>query len=262
MIKLNCKIITIISFSVLYSIDSLGQKLVWAEEFNSAGLPDSKNWSYDVGDHGWGNNELQFYRRENTELKDGFLVITAKQESAGTRNYTSSRLKTQGKKVFQFGRIDIRAALPKGQGIWPAFWMLGTDIKTNPWPACGEIDIMEHVGFDPAVVHGTVHTGAFNHMQGTQKGKQIQVPTFHDEFHTYAIDWTEDRIDFYLDGEKYFTFENSGGDYMEWPFDQSFHLILNIAVGGGWGGQKGVDPEIWPQRMEVDFIRVFDQKPF
>jgi beta-glucanase (GH16 family) len=136
--------------------------------------------------------------------------------------------------------------------------------ETNPyggWPKSGEIDIMEHVGYDPSVVHGTVHTEAFNHSIGTDVGEVKSIPNFNTEFHTYAIDWSSEKIDFFIDDELYFTFENSEKNTSEWPFDHPFHLILNIAVGGNWGGQKGVDPSIWPQRMEIDYVRVYDKKP-
>jgi beta-glucanase (GH16 family) len=155
----------------------------------------------------------------------------------------------------------VRAKLPQGVGTWPAIWMLPEESKFGGWPNDGEIDIMEHVGYDPGSVHGTVHTEAFNHTIGTQKGAQMMVSDFASEFHAYAIDWTPGKIDFFIDGQKYFTFEKTGDDPKAWPFDQPFHLILNIAVGGNWGGAKGVDATIWPQRMEVDYVRVYDRKP-
>jgi beta-glucanase (GH16 family) len=139
--------------------------------------------------------------------------------------------------------------------------MLPEENRFGGWPKNGEIDIMEHVGFDPGKVHGTVHTEAFNHMIGTQKAGQLMVSNFATEFHTYAVDWKEGQMDFYIDGQHYFTFKNSGNGYQEWPFDQPFYLILNLAVGGNWGGKEGVDPDIWPQRMEVDYVRVYKQNP-
>lgn len=239
-------------------------KLVWADEFKKAGLPDSKNWSYDVGDHGWGNNELQFYSKEdvkNARVEKGVLIIEAHADTSRPKGYTSARLVTKGKAAWEYGYIEVKAKLPQGVGTWPAIWMLPEENRHGGWPKNGEIDIMEHVGFDPGKVHGTVHTEAFNHGIGTQKGAQLMVPDFNKEFHIYAIDWTAEKIDFFIDGQKYFTFDNTGKDYKEWPFDQPFHLILNIAVGGNWGGQKGVDSTIWPQRMEVDYVRVYDRKP-
>lgn len=264
MIKLRYKYFVVVCFLVLYSVDSFGQKLVWADEFNSAGLPDSKNWSFDVGDHGWGNNELQNYTEadlKNARVENGILIIEAHSDTRFPKGYSSARLVTKEKAAWHYGYIEVKAKLPKGVGTWPAIWMLPEKNTYGGWPKSGEIDIMEHVGFDPGRVHGTVHTAAFNHGIGTQKGAQLMVPDFDEAFHVYAIDWSKDKIDFFIDGQKYFTFENTGAGSKEWPFDQPFHVILNIAVGGNWGGTKGVDPSIWPQRMEIDYVRVYDYKP-
>lgn len=239
-------------------------QLIWSEEFDYEGLPDHSKWSYDVGDHGWGNNELQFYTQENqrnSRVEKGILIIEAHQDSTYEKGYSSARLHTKGKAYWKYAYIEVKAKLPKGVGTWPAIWMLPEENKYGGWPKSGEIDIMEHVGFDQGNVHGTVHTEAFNHTKGTQKGMQINVNDCSEVFHVYGIDWRKDRIDFYLNGEKYHTFDNSGNDWKEWPFDHHFHLILNIAVGGNWGGAKGVDPDIWPQRMEIDYVRVYASKP-
>ena len=238
------------------------RKLVWADEFDKAGLPDTTKWAYEVGGNGWGNNELQFYtnrRADNARIEGGKLIIEAKKEDYQGRNYTSARLLTRGKAEWKYGRIEALAKLPAGRGTWPAVWMLGKNIPTAGWPRCGEIDIMEHVGFDEGVVHGTVHTEAYNHGKKTQKGQQIPVPDATQAFHLYAIEWTPDKIDFFVDDRKYYTVEKSvlGSNVAEWPFDQPFYLILNVAVGGNWGGQKGVDETIWPRRMEVDYVRVY-----
>lgn len=244
--------------------DGAAAKIVWADEFSENGLPDPNKWDYDVGNHGWGNNELQYYSKadlKNARVENGILTIEAKIDASNPRGYSSARLVTRGKATWQYGYFEIKAKLPEGVGTWPAIWMLAEENRHGGWPKNGEIDIMEHVGFDPGKVHGTVHTEAFNHSIGTQKGGFKMVENFQSEFHIYAIDWTEDKIDFYIDGEKYFSFANSGGDYKEWPFNQPFHMILNIAVGGNWGGQKGVDEKIWPQKMEVDYVRVYDRKP-
>lgn len=256
----------LILISLFISTETMAQKakLIWADEFKKSGLPDPAKWDYDVGDHGWGNQELQYYSRadkENARVEKGVLIIEAKADSSHPKGYTSARLVTRGKAAWKYGYIEVKAKLPTGTGTWPAIWMLAENNVHGGWPANGEIDIMEHVGFDPGKVHGTVHTKAFNHTIGTQKGGFQMVPNFDTEFHTYAIDWTLEKIDFYIDDALYFTFVNSGGDYSEWPFDAPFHLILNIAVGGGWGGQKGVDPTIWPQKMEIDYVRVYDKKP-
>lgn len=263
------KTLSIILLCLFLSIPAYSQRLgkanlIWADEFDQDGLPNPKWWSYDVGDHGWGNKELQYYSKEtlkNARIEDGVLIIEVHADSSLPKGYSSARLVSKGKAAWQYGYIEVRAKLPEGVGTWPAIWMLPEENRFGGWPKNGEIDIMEHVGFDPGVVHGTVHTEAFNHVKGTQKGAQKKVETFHDDFHVYAIDWKADKIDFFIDGEKYFTFENTGGEYQEWPFDQPFHLILNIAVGGNWGGQKGVDEKIWPQRMEIDYVRVYDNIP-
>lgn len=245
-------------------IDLPAQNLLWSDEFDQSGLPDPSKWTYDVGDSGWGNNELEYYTEKdlkNARVEDGLLIIEAIQDSAYPKGYSSARLLTRGLASWKYGYIEVKAKLPEGRGTWPAIWMLPDKATYGGWPKSGEIDIMEHVGFDPGVVHGTVHTEAFNHTRGTQKGQQVKVDTFHQDFHTYAMHWQKDQIDFYLDGKKYFTFANTGGDFEEWPFDQPFHLILNIAVGGNWGGQKGVDDSIWAQRMEIDYVRVYDSPP-
>jgi beta-glucanase (GH16 family) len=242
----------------------IDSNLIWSDEFESEGLPDSEKWVYDVGGHGWGNNELQFYTENellNARVENGILIIEAHQDSSYEKGYTSARLLTRGKAAWKYGYIEVKAKLPQGLGTWPAIWMLPEENKYGGWPKSGEIDIMEHVGYDQGIVHGTVHTEAFNHIKGTQKGMQITVPDCSETFHIYAVDWKEDKIDFYLDGEKYHSFENTGKSWEEWPFDHPFHLILNIAVGGNWGGSQGVDPNIWPQRMEIDYVRVYTSDP-
>lgn len=236
--------------------------LVWADEFDKAGLPDSTKWGYDVGGNGWGNKELEYYtakRTENARIENGKLIIEARKEAYKGSNYTSARLLTKGIAEWKYGRMEAMAKLPKGVGTWPAIWMLGKKVATAGWPLGGEIDIMEHVGFDEGVVHGTVHTEAYNHVKGTQKGDQINVKNVTSYFHLYAIEWTADQIDFFVDDQKYYSVQKSvlGNTEAQWPFDQPFFLILNVAVGGGWGGQKGVDENIWPQRMEVDYVRVY-----
>ena len=242
--------------------DLPGWTLVWNDEFEGDGLPDSDKWVYDVGGHGWGNNELQTYYARNAEtarVEDGVLIIRASLVGEGpSKEYKSARMKTAGKGDWVYGRVEVRADLPSGLGTWPAIWMLPSDNAYGGWPNSGEIDIMEHVGFDPNVVHGTVHTGAFNHSIGTHKGGQIQVSGATDGFNVYAIEWSEEKIDFFVNGERYFTFENTDGGPPEWPFDQRFHLVMNIAIGGNWGGQHGVDDIIFPQEMRVDYVRVYE----
>lgn len=233
---------------------------VWSDEFNYNGLPDPNRWGYDVGGGGWGNNELQYYtenRLENARVENGKLIIEARKENYGNREYTSARLVTRNKGDWKYGRIEVMARLPHGRGTWPAIWMLPTNWVYGSWPKSGEIDIMEYVGFDPGIVHGSIHTEAYNHIIGTQKTDTIIVPDAETNFHLYAIEWDAEKIDFFVDSRKYFTFVNEHTGYQVWPFDQAFHLLLNIAVGGNWGGMQGIDPTIWPQKMWVDYVRVF-----
>ncbi len=241
--------------------------LVWSEEFNYSGLPDTSKWGYDIGDGcsapsgcGWGNNERQFYtanRRENARVENGHLVIEAHREKMGSREYTSSRMVTKNKGDWKYGRIEIRAKLPSGRGVWPAIWMLSTDWEYGGWPESGEIDIMENVGYLPDSVFGTVHTKSFNHLLGTQVSGGILSKTLATEFHNYGIEWDGEKMDFLFDGKTFHTFKNRNMGPDAWPFDRDFHLILDVAVGGNWGGKMGVDESIWPQKMEVDYIRVY-----
>ncbi len=242
-------------------------KLLWSDEFDQDGTP-GKYWQFDIGNGcpklcGWGNNELQYYTADsqNVSVKDGKLVIEVHKQPKDGSSYTSARVRSAKPYSLQYGYIEIKAKLPHGRGTWPAIWMLPDTLAYGAWPNSGEIDIMEHVGFDPGVVHGTVHTLDFNHLKGTQVGKQTKVESFQSDFHVYAVNWTADRIEFFIDGKWFHTFENNGKGFSAWPFDQRFYLILNIAVGGGWGGQKGVDENIWPQRMEVDYVRVYEPLP-
>jgi len=235
------------------------KKPVWSDEFNYNGLPDSTKWNYDMGGHGWGNNELQFYtarRMENARVENGILIIEARKEPWQGMNYTSTRLITKGKGDWQYGKIEVKAKLPRGLGTWPAIWMLGSTTPLN-WPDDGEIDIMEHVGFNQGSVHASVHTKKYNHVIGTQRTDTIYINDCSDNFHIYAVEWNKDSVKVSADGNIYFRFANEKTGYDAWPFDNKMHLLLNIAVGGNWGGQKGVDTTIWPQRMEIDYIRVF-----
>jgi beta-glucanase (GH16 family) len=234
-------------------------RLVWADEFDRPGLPDVSRWSYDVGGHGWGNNELQFYTRgrlENARVEDGRLIIEARREAWEGRRYTSARLVTKDKGDWTYGRIAVRARLPRGRGSWPAIWTLGSTTPLE-WPEDGEIDIMEHVGFDPGVVHASVHTQRFNHVAGTQKTATIPAPDAASVFHEYVAEWDRHRIRVLLDDREYFVFTREPGGRDVWPFDAPQHLLLNVAVGGNWGGRKGVDEGALPFRLEVDYVRVY-----
>ncbi|MFT4032308.1 MAG: glycoside hydrolase family 16 protein [Siphonobacter sp.] len=238
---------------------------VWADEFEERGLPDSNKWGYEVGGNGWGNNELQFYtdkRSENARVEGGKLIIEARKEDFQEKNYTSARLTTKGKADWTYGRFVIRAKLPKGRGTWPAIWMLASQqlYGSAYWPDNGEIDIMEHVGYDPGVVHATVHTKAFNHIAGTQRGDTLTITDAMTNFHDYVLEWTPDYIRAFVDTTQYFEFRNTQKGWQEWPYDKPEYLLLNIAVGGNWGGQKGVDDTIFPQRMEIEYVRVYRLK--
>lgn len=239
----------------------------WSDEFDSDGLPSSDKWDYQEGDGcpeicGWGNNEKQYYTKSkstNARVENGKLIIEAHKEITGASKYSSAKLITKGKKSWTSGKIEIRAKLPTGLGTWPAIWMMPESDKYGGWPKSGEIDIMEHVGYCPDTIYGTVHTEAYNHMINTQKGSEILIPDAEAEFHEYSIIWNADKIEWYIDGKKYHTFQNEKKSYKEWPFDHPFYLILNVAVGGNWGGKHGVAEDIWPQRMEVDYVRAYKQ---
>lgn len=231
----------------------------WAEEFDYTGAPDPSKWGYDIGGSGWGNNELQYYSDnvKNAAVGNGLLTITAIQEPTEGRGYSSARLVSKNKGDFLYGRVEVKAKLPTGKGTWPAIWMLPTDWEYGGWPKSGEIDIMEHVGFDQDRVHITVHTESYNHSIGTQVGKNKMIANASSEFHLYRIDWTPSEIQGYIDDQLLFEFKNDGKGYASWPFDKRFHILLNIAVGGNWGGQKGVDDSIWPQSMQIDYVRYY-----
>jgi beta-glucanase (GH16 family) len=235
-------------------------KLVWSDEFNYSGLPDSTKWNYDVGGHGWGNNELQYYTQKDTlnaVVRDGRLMITARKQAKEGKQYTSARLLTRNKSEFKYGRIEARAKLPAGKGTWPAIWMLGKNIDGTGWPKCGEIDIMEHVGYMKDSIFGTIHSESYNGMKGTQKVKGHFIEKPYDTFHVFSIEWTPEKIDFMIDDQVYNHFVNEHKSGNEWPFDQEFFLIINLAIGGDWGGKYGVDDSIFPIVFEVDYVRVF-----
>lgn len=236
-----------------------GRKLVWQDEFNYTGLPDSTKWNYDVGGHGWGNSELQYYtarQPKNARVENGLLIIEAHKEPMGNNAYTSARLITKGKGDWTYGRIEVRAKLPSGLGTWPAIWMLGSTPKLK-WPDDGEIDIMEHVGYDHGVIHASTHSKKYYHSIGTQRTAQIRIPSCSDSFHVYTLEWTPERITMLVDDQAYFTSDNDHTGNDAWPFNKPFHLLLNLAVGGSWGGAKGVDENIYPKRMLVDYVRVY-----
>lgn len=232
-------------------------RLVWSDEFNEEGRPDSDQWSYRTGGHGWGNKELQHYTRrpENARVKNGHLIIQARKESNA---FTSARLRSV--ESWKYGRVEVRAKLPSGRGTWAAIWMLPEDITYGEklWPRNGEIDIMEHVGHRPDLIHGGIHTAAYNHEDDTKKGESLRLGGARKSFNVYALEWTPAEIRILANDRVYFTYERPpSAPVAEWPFDQEFYLILNVAVGGRWGGVQGVAPDIWPQQMVVDYVRIY-----
>ena len=243
-----------------------GWNIVWQDEFDKDSL-DLTKWSRETGGHGWGNNELQYYTDSdsNSYVENGNLVVKAEVvsqgigSSKGLRYYSSARLRTYGKGDWKYGRIEVKAKVASGQGIWPAIWMLPTDWLFGGWPSSGEIDIMEHVGYDLGVVHGSVHTEAYNHKINTQRSSARKIANVDTEFHVYSIIWDKDKISFFIDDVQYFLFENDQqGNYKTWPFDQRFHLLINIAVGGDWPGNPDNSTN-FPRTMLVDYVRVYEK---
>jgi beta-glucanase (GH16 family) len=240
--------------------------LTWSDEFSGANgsSPDSGKWVLETGGGGWGNNELEYYtqRPDNAHLQDGSLAITAvRQTYTGsdgvTREYTSARLKSAGKFSQKYGRFEARIHIPKGQGIWPAFWMLGDDIGTVNWPACGEIDIMENIGKEPAAVHGSMHGPGYSGAQGLTAAFTLPSGKFADDFHVFAVEWEPEVVRFYVDGNLYET--RTPADLppgAKWVYDHPFFVLLNVAVGGNWPGNPDATT-IFPQTMMVDYVRVY-----
>jgi beta-glucanase (GH16 family) len=240
----------------------MSYQLVWHESFQTGNAPDPAVWSFETGYVR--NKERQYYtscRPENCRIDNNQLILEARKEAYCDYAYTSASITTKGKKSFLYGKLVVRAKLPQGRGIWPAIWTLGTNIDEVNWPLCGEIDIMEHVGYEPLNVHGNIHTATFNHNLETNQGDFTESDTLHNEFHDFAIDWRKDQIDFQLDDVTYFTFSRQPGfTEKEWPFDKPHYLLINLAVGGFWGGKKGIDDTIFPQRLVIDSIKYFQFK--
>lgn len=236
--------------------------LIWSDEFNTSSV-NPENWTFETGtgDWGWGNDELQYYTDgDNVEITDGKLVITAKKENDNKErgSYTSTRMVTMNKQEFTYGRIEIRAKLPYGTGVWPAIWMLGSNLGQVGWPACGEIDIMEYVGYQPDIVHSTVHTTAGS--GGNGNGSSKSLPTAEEAFHIYGLLWTEESLTFYIDSPENIVhvYAPAVKNDENWPFNKPHFFILNVAVGGTWGGVQGIDNSIFPQSMEIDYLRVYE----
>jgi len=245
--------------------ESDGFQLVWSDEFDYNGLPDSTLWLYDTEGNsaGWGNNEDQFYttsRKENAWVENGQLTITAIREDFEGKKFTSARLVS--KAAWQSGRVEVRAKLPAGRGTWSAIWMMpgGWTFKDGNWPDVGEIDIMEHVGDDLNVIHASAHSKDYQWQAETQKTGIITVPDASEDFHNYILEWTPEVMKAFVDDSCYFTYENEGLGETKWPYNKPFYLILNLAVGGAWGSIKGIDEAAFPQTMVFDYVRIYQKK--
>lgn len=242
--------------------------LAWADEFDGSGAVDTSKWTYDIGNWGWGNKELQYYtenRQENARREEGVLVIEARKNDEGLP-WTSARLTTRGKVAFLYGRIEIRAKVPVGRGTWAAGWTLGDAyVDELSWPYCGEIDILESVGYEMDAAtgngqaHATIHCGAYYFKLGNQPSSSLPVERMHQDFHTYAIEWTPEGIKAYVDDQLYFEYTDTVTP-LAWPFDQPQNLILNLAMGGGWGGAMGMDETLEKEQYLVDYVRVYARK--
>lgn len=237
-----------------------GWSLIWNDEFDAEQI-DRQNWAFDIGGHGWGNGEMQYYtdRSENARLENGLLVVEAVQEKYDGSYYTSARLKSQGLQEFQYGRMEARLKVPEGKGFWPAFWMLGSNFSQVGWPDCGEIDIMEYVGKEPDLVMGTLHGPGYSGALGFS-GWNRQTYNIADDFHTFGIEWDEDQITWFYDGDAYHSMKREDVGDRPWVFDQPFFFIINLAVGGTLGGM--VSPTtVFPSQYLVDYVRVYEKQP-
>lgn len=233
-----------------------GYELWFADEFDASEI-DESIWGFEIGPWPY-NKELENYRRENAWIEDGNLVIEARKEDAGKRHYTSARLKTQDKLDFTYGYLEVRAATPTARGTWSAIWLLPSDLRYGGYLRSGEIDMLERVGYDAGLVHATIHTQANNSVRGNAITANARIGKRNSGFHVYAMLWTESQITISLDGVPMLTYDRAADAKSNtWPFDVPFHLILNLAVGGSWGGQMGIDDDAFPQRMLVDYVRLY-----
>ena len=258
-------------------VDPEKWELVWSDEFDYTGLPDPEKWDYEVGYVR--NNESQYYtqaRKENARVEGGMLVIEAHKEQFPNprynpesrrqmdrrefADYTAASIHTWHKAEWTYGRIEVRAKVPTGKGTWPAIWMLGTNRGEVGWPTCGEIDIMEYVGYDPERIHANIHTAKYNHTIGTGRGNNIRVEKPWEKFYVYAVEWYPDHMDFFVNDRKYFTATNDGTGDEAWPFDKPQYLILNLAIGGAWGAREGIDDSIFPAQYYIDYVRVYQER--
>ncbi len=255
-------------FELLADYEVGEYSLVWSEEFDYTGLPDSSNWNIVTGGSGFGNNEIQYYtdRTDNLYVDGEYLTITLLKEDYNTRNYTSGKITTAGNESWMYGKIEMSAKIPTGLGTWPAFWMMPEESVYGGWPRSGEIDIMEHVGYDQNRIYGTIHTDDYNGVRGTQRGGNTTIETASTEFHTYSIEWLPDKIVWSVDGEVFNTYKFQIDAYTTlteeeywqiWPFDQEFYVILNLAFGGNWGGAQGIDETLTSAEFVIDYVRVY-----
>ena len=240
-------------------------QLVWSDEFDYTGLPDSTKWAYDTEGNadGWGNNEAQYYtvaKKENAWVENGVLNIIALKEEKDDKEYTSARLNS--KVSWLHGRIEVNAKLPKARGTWSAIWMMpdGWTFKDGDWPNIGEIDIMEHVGHDLGVIHASAHSKDYQWQKGTQQTDTIHISDVSEKFHSYIWEWSPEVMKAYVDDKLYFEYKNEGLGESKWPYIKPFYLILNVAVGGAWGNLEGIDANVFPQSMEVDYVRIYKKK--
>lgn len=256
-------VMALLPFLPLLAAQTSGMKLVFEQTFlhGSARLTD--NWRFDDGPVY--NDEKEKYASgfgPNCSIKDGKLIITGRNDNG---HYTSTRI--QSKKAWKYGYFECRARLPKGRGTWPAFWLLGDSLRKTKaqgnvgWPRCGEIDVMEQVGADPDKIHCSLHSGTVNWMRKEQRTFTITIPKVTEEFHSYGLDWTPKHLDFYIDGKRVGGFEKpKNADFDNWPFDNPFYMIINLAIGGTWGGAQGIDPAIFPCNYEIEYVRVYQAK--
>lgn len=253
--------------TLIQNMDGENWELVWSDEFDGTGLPDKEIWSYNVGNWGWGNNELQYYtdaKEKNARQENGNLIIEA-HKNADDSFWTSARLTSQGKTAFLYGKIEFRAKVPVGRGTWAAGWLLGDAYRDElSWPYCGEIDVLECVGFEindstgSGINHATCHTPAYYFKKGNQIGSEINLDSMDTKFHTYAVEWYPDVIYGLVDGERYYTYDKTANE-LEWPFHQAQNIIINLAIGGGWGGAKGLDSSYTSHQYILDYVRVYQK---
>lgn len=236
-----------------------GYVLAFSDEFSEAGAPDASRWTLEEGAAAH-NGEQAYYARENAWVEDGCLIIEARREEKGGMEYSSARLNTQAQFSFCYGRLEARIALPEGRGTWSALWLLPSDTRYGGWLASGEVDLMEHVGYDPGVVHSTIHTEKFNSVNDNAITHSVELEGAPGAFHDYVLMWDEAGIDCYVDGElltSYHPKRRHLDDPRRWPFNVPFHIVMNLAIGGSWGGQQGIDGDAFPQRLRIDYIRVY-----